>query len=51
MLFNARIRPSVFPGLAGVAGAIWNFRRQDGDVRDVLAYIVLPLCVESVVLS
>ena len=50
MLFNARIRPSVFPGLAGCAGAIWSFRRQDGDVQDVLAYIVLPLCVESVVL-
>ena len=51
MLCNARIRPSVFPGLAGVAGADWSFRRQDGDVQDVSTYIVLPLCVESVVSS
>ena len=35
----------------GFAGAIWSFRRQDGDVQDVSTYIVLPLCVESVVSS
>ena len=51
ILCNARVRPSVFPGLAGCAGAIWSFRRQDGDVQDVWTYIVLPLCVESVVFS
>ena len=48
--FNARIRPSVFPGLAGVAGAIWSFRRQDGDVQDVSTYIVLPLCLSQLCL-
>ena len=51
VVFNARVRPSVFPGLAGVAGAVWSFRRQDGDVQDVSTYIVLPLCIESVVSS
>ena len=49
ILCNARIRPSVFPGLVGFTGADWSFRRQDGDVQDVSTYIVLPLCIESVV--
>ena len=40
ILCNARIRPSVFPGLAGAAGADWSFRRLDEDVQDVSKYVV-----------
>ena len=40
ILCNARIRPSVFPGLAGSTGADWSFRRPDGDVQGVSSYIV-----------
>ena len=40
ILCNARVRPSVFPGLAGFTGARRIFRRQDGDVQDVSTYII-----------
>ena len=47
ILCNARIRPSVFPGLVGFTGAFRTFRRQDGDVHDVSTYIILFRCVLS----
>ena len=55
ILCNARIRPSVFPGLAGVAGADWSFRRVSEDRMEMSKTyrrrLFLPLCIESVVFS
>ena len=48
ILCNARIRPSVFPGLAGFTGADWSSEDRMESARTYRRILFLLLCIESV---